>query len=97
MVARSGGWWSKHHVTYLKVVKSIKVFNIRKNNFVTTYGERGFLDDLAVKNSPAMQEMQLRSLGLEDPQKRAWQFTPVLLLRKISWTEEPDGLSSMGL
>ena len=32
-----------------------------------------------VKNPPAMQESWVRSLGREDPLKRAWQPTPVLL------------------
>ena len=32
-----------------------------------------------VKNPPAMQEIQVWSLGLEDPLKREWLPTPVLL------------------
>ena len=35
-----------------------------------------------VKNLPAMkeiQEMQVQSLGQEDPLRRKWQFTPVFL------------------
>ena len=32
-----------------------------------------------VKNLPAMQEIQVRSLGWEDPWKREWQPTPVFL------------------
>ena len=32
-----------------------------------------------VKNLPAMQETQVRSLGWEDPLERAWQPTPLFL------------------
>ena len=50
-----------------------------------------------VKNLPAMQETWVRSLGWDDPQRRAWQLIPVFLPRESSWTEEPAGLQSMGL
>ena len=33
-----------------------------------------------VKNPPAMQEIQVQSLGWEDPQRREWQPTPVFFL-----------------
>ena len=32
-----------------------------------------------VKNLPAMQETQVQSLGWEDPKRKEWQPTPVLL------------------
>ena len=32
-----------------------------------------------VTNLPVIQEMQIQSLGQEDPQRRAWQSAPVLL------------------
>ena len=50
-----------------------------------------------VKNSPAMQETQVRSLGWEDPLEKEM-ATPfsILARKKISWTEEPGGLQSMG-
>ena len=34
----------------------------------------------AVKNLPGRQEMQVRSLGREDPWRRRWQPIPVFLL-----------------
>ena len=49
-----------------------------------------------VKNLPAMQETQVRSLGREDPLEREWQLTPVFLPGESPWTEEPGGLQSMG-
>ena len=38
-----------------------------------------FLVAQMVKNLPATQETQVRSLGQEDPQRRKWQPTPVFL------------------
>ena len=49
-----------------------------------------------VKNPPAMQETWVQSLGWEDPLKKAWQPTPVILPGDSPWTEEPGGLQSMG-
>ena len=50
-----------------------------------------------VKNLPAMQETQLRSLGEEDsPEKRLVTHSSALVWR-ISWTEEPGRLQSMAL
>ena len=49
-----------------------------------------------VKNLPAMQETQVRSLGGEDPLEREMATHPSILAWKISWTEEPDRLQSMG-
>ena len=43
-----------------------------------------------VKNPPAMWETWVQSLGW------AWQPTPVFLSAESPWTEEPDGLQSMG-
>ena len=42
-----------------------------------------------VKNLPAMQETQVRSLGWEDPWSRKWQATPVFL------PGEPHGQRSL--
>ena len=39
----------------------------------------GFPGGSVVKNLPAKQEMQVRSLGQEDPQEKEWQHTPVYL------------------
>ena len=42
-----------------------------------------------VKNLPAMQETQVRSLGRGDPLEEGLATTPVFLPGKIPWTEEP--------
>ena len=52
-----------------------------------------------VKNLPAMQEtqeLQVPSLGQEDPWRREWQPTPVFLPGKSPWTEKPGRLQSRG-
>ena len=49
-----------------------------------------------VKNLPAMQETLIWSLGQKDPLKKAMATHSIILACKIPWTEEPDGLQSMG-
>ena len=49
-----------------------------------------------VKNLPAMQETQVRSLGRGDPLEEGLASTPVFLPGKIPCTEEPGRLQSMG-
>ena len=48
-----------------------------------------------VKNVPAMQEIQVPPLGQEDPLKGMANHSNILAWR-ISGTEEPGGLQSMG-
>ena len=49
-----------------------------------------------VKNLPAVQEIQVRSLGQEDPLKKEMATHSSVLAWKIPWMEEPGGLQSMG-
>ena len=48
----------------------------------------------SVKNLPAVQETQVRSLGWEDPLEKEMATHSSILAWKTSWTEEPGGLSS---
>ena len=50
-----------------------------------------------VKNLPAMQETHVQSLDQEDPLEKGLATHSNILPWKISWTEEPGGLQSMGL
>ena len=50
-----------------------------------------------VKNLPAVQETQDQSVDWEDPMEKEMATHSSILAWKISWTEEPDGLQSMGL
>ena len=49
-----------------------------------------------IKNPPALQEMQLRSLGWEDPLEKEMATHSSTLAWEIPWTEEPGGLHFMG-
>ena len=51
----------------------------------------------AVKSLPAMQEMQVLSLGWEDPLEKETATHSNILAWKIPWTEELGRLQSMGL
>ena len=58
---------------------------------------RGFPGGSAVKNPPAMQEMQetwVRSLGQEDLLEEGMATHSSILACKIPWTEKPDELQS---
>ena len=59
----------------------------------------GFPGRSAVKNLPAMPEMQetwIQSLGWEDPLEESIATHSSILARKIQRTEEPGGLQSIG-
>ena len=44
-----------------------------------------------VKNPPAMQETEVRSLGWEDPLEEGMAAHSSILSWRIPWTEEPGG------
>ena len=48
------------------------------------------------KNPPAKQQMQVRSLGPEDPLEEGMATHSGILAWRIPWTEEPGGLQSVG-
>ena len=50
-----------------------------------------------VKNSPAKQEMWVRSLGQEDSLEKEMAVHSNILASEILQREEPGGLQSMGL
>jgi len=49
-----------------------------------------------VKNLPAMQETQVRSMGWEDPLEKEMANHSTILAWRIPWTEEPGRLQSGG-
>ena len=49
-----------------------------------------------VENLLPVQEMQIRSLGQEDPLEKEMATHSRILAWKILWTEEPGGLLPMG-
>ena len=48
-----------------------------------------------VKNLPAMQEIEVRSLDQEDPLEKDMAIQSNILAWEIPWTEEPGGLQSL--
>ena len=55
----------------------------------------GFIVAQTVKNPPAVQGTQVRSLHQEDPLEKGMGY-PTPVFWRIPWTEEPDGLEFMG-
>ena len=56
----------------------------------------GFPGGSVVKNLPAKQKMQVRSLGQEDPLEEGTTTNSSILAWEIPWTEELGRLESMG-
>ena len=48
------------------------------------------------KHLSAMQETLVQSLGWEDPLEKGMKTHSSILAWRIPWTEEPDGLQSIG-
>ena len=57
---------------------------------------QGFTGGSVVKNSLAKQEMQILSLGQEDPLEKEMATHSGILAWEIPWTEEPRELQSLG-
>ena len=49
-----------------------------------------------VRNPPAIQETQVRSLGWDNPLEKGMAAHSCILVWRIPWTEEPDRLQSTG-
>ena len=56
----------------------------------------GFLVAQMAKNQPAMRETQVQSLGQEDLLEKGMATHSSILAWRITWTEKPGGLQSMG-
>ena len=55
----------------------------------------GLTCDSGVNTLPAMQEIQIRSLGEENPLEEGMATHSSILVEESPWTEEPDRLQSM--
>ena len=65
------------------------IFKKYKSNYVIPGG-------LAVKNLSATREMQVQSIGREDPLEKEMTTHSSIPTWGIPWTEESGGLQSMG-
>ena len=79
------------------------LFSLKKEGHSDTHTYysvgQGILTGSAVKNPPAMQETQetpIWSLGWEDPLEEGMATQSSILPWRLSWTEEPGGLQSIG-
>ena len=79
----------------VKGAQSRKAFSILK---LLNFGHVSFSTVAhTVKNLPAIQEIQVQSLGQEDPLEKGMATHSSTLSWRIPWTEEPGGLQSMEL
>ena len=69
----------------------------KKSYLIVSLKEWDFPIAQMVKNLPAVQETQVRSLGQEDPLEKEMATHSSILAWRIPWTEEPGGLQSMSL
>ena len=66
--------------------------------FISSYSLlRASLMAQTIKNLPAVQKTQVRSLGWEDPLEKGMATYSSIIAWRIPWTEELYGLLSMGL
>ena len=87
-----------HQNSSVTLIEINKVNKGRKNYVLIL--RRASQEAQWVKNLPAMQkmqEMQVQSLGWEDPPDQGMATHSSILAWTIPWTEEPDGLQSIGL
>ena len=56
----------------------------------------GFPGGSVVKKLPAVQEMQILSVGREDSLEKEMATHPSILAWEMPWTEEPSGLQTTG-
>ena len=78
--------WTEGTVAYQKPILSY---------LYADRGEKGFPGEAMVKNLLAMQEtqeIQIQSLGWEDPLEEEMATHSSILAWEIQWTEEPGGL-----
>ena len=83
---------------YLGQLVMAKVFKKKKRKLVLAYNRRwASLVAETVKNLPAMQDIQVQSLGWGDPLQKGMATHSSIIARRILCTEEPHRLQSMGL
>ena len=76
------------------LIKKQRYHFANKGPFSQSYGFS--LVAWSVKNLPAMQEIQVKFLGPEDPLEEDIATHSSILAWRIPWTEEPGRLESIG-
>ena len=87
---------SKQVISRMERARVLPVCQLPVNSLEEQY--HGGISAVAqmVKNLPAMQETQVQSLSQEDPLEKAMANHFSILDWRISWTEKPGRLHSMG-
>ena len=67
-----------------------------EGNFSTDQCGQGWFQDDSKHTTPAVQETRVQSLSQVDPLEQELATHSSILAWRISWTEEPGGLQSMG-
>ena len=97
-------WWLKDYISQHTLVQISRLWPLKANHeprtsvFDITGHNWGFPGGSDAKESDllTMQETWVWYLGWEDPLEKAMATHANILAWKISWTEEPGGLQSMG-
>ena len=87
-------------IKYTLVFIHTHIISIYAHMFICTHTHiylYTFLVAQTVKNLPAMQETQVRSLGQEDPLEKGMAIHSNILAWRIPWIEEPGGPQFIGL
>ena len=90
-----------HHI-FIFAYCSMYLFCLSLRTLSVTYLESSMYLTLSslvaqmVKNLPAVQEIQVQSLGQEDPREKGMATHSSILAWRITWKEEPGRLQSMG-
>ena len=92
----SGSWWWTGRPGVLWFMGSQRVGHDWVTELNWTHYS-GLPDGSVVKNTSAVEEMQVQSLGREDPLEKEMATHSCILAWRILWTEESGGLKSMGL
>ena len=79
----------------MTIVCNLLLYQVFKKDNIRWCLYVNIIQVLLVKNLPAMQESQVRSLVWEDPMEKAMTTHSSILAWRIPWTEEPGGLQSM--
>ena len=87
-----GAWWAAVY----GVAQSWTRLERLSSSSSSMASSLGFPSGSVVKNLPGIQEMQVRSLGQEDPLEEDMATHSSILAWRIPWTEEPGGLQSKG-
>ena len=92
-------WFIYYIYIFILCIYIINLYKYIYTLLTYIYMLKGFPGGSAVKNLPAVQEMQetwVRSLGGEDPLEVGMATHSSILAWKTPWTEEPGGLWSIG-